>query len=91
LLRHTNDVSQNTIFVCYSLEEKAPFLKREQAERKVYRMKMESWKSNQKYMNALLTPKERKQDSDSLKESEDDQREDSESQKYGKYTNRTKP
>jgi hypothetical protein len=54
---------------------------------------MESWKSNQKYMNALLKPKEREQDSDSLKESEDDQRDDSgKSQKYdGKYTNQTQP
>jgi hypothetical protein len=85
LLCHTNDVSQNTMFVCYSLEVKAPFLKREEA-------RMESWKSNQKYMNSLLMPKERKQDSDSLKESEDDQCEDSKSQKYdGKYTNQTQP
>eukprot|EP00804_Cyclotella_cryptica_P018310 CCRYP_017654-RA/>CCRYP_017654-RA protein AED:0.36 eAED:0.36 QI:0/0/0/0.5/1/1/4/0/416 len=67
-----------------SLEEKAPYLEREEAERKIYRVKMDSWKNDQKLMNSLKTPNERKRNLDKV--NDPDQREDTESgfgQKYG--------
>jgi hypothetical protein len=36
-----------------SLEEKAPFLHREEIERNVYKAKMERWKCDQKYMKSI--------------------------------------
>lgn len=76
--------SQNVSICLNSFEEKAPYLEREEAERKIYRVKMDSWKNDQKLLNSLKTPNERKRDFESVHEV--DQREDTDSglgQKYG--------
>jgi hypothetical protein len=41
-------------------ELKMPFLRREEAERNVYQVKMKAWKSDQKFIESLKTAKERK-------------------------------
>jgi len=57
-----------------------PYLKREEAERNVYRVKMKSWKNDQKLINSLKTLSERKRDTDTS-----DEREDVESDNAKKY------
>ena len=78
------DADENLLIFRNSLEEKAPYLEREEAERKIYRVKMDSWKNDQKLLNSLKTPNERKRNFDIVNDA--DQREDTDSglgQKYG--------
>ena len=43
-----------------SREDKSPYLEREEMERKYYRAKMESWKCDQKLVQSLKSPNEKK-------------------------------
>lgn len=82
--------SQSLLSV-FSDEEKLPHLQREQAERGVYRAKMDKWKNDQKHLNSLKTPYERKANHNAHDCGHDtDEREDIESgaaRKYGKLDN----
>ena len=78
----------HSFLLAFSEEEKLPHLQREQAEREVYRAKMDKWKNDQKHLNSLKTPYERKA---SHHANDADEREDIESgaaRKYGKFDNR---
>lgn len=59
------------------LEEKQPFLDREEGERKIYRAKMDSWKNDQKLAKLFKSPVERERNH--KREKDVDQREDTES------------